>query len=304
MAARTSRLDRGGRRNIIGRRSSFNVRVPWEGRHIAEDGLEAYLADISRYKLLKGDEEKDLARQMEVGDDEARAKLIRANLRLVVSIAKNYIDRGLSFMDLIEEGNIGLMKAVERFDPDHGCKLSTYASWWIKQTIRRALIDKAKNVRVPAYMVEHIGKWKTCADEMRQVLGREPSADEIAKKLKLPPKRVAALRHAMGLQSYSSGRAEEEAYESLDQIAVDPKSTGDRFNDADRSELKHIMGSLLSEREAFVIKMRYGLEGASPETLEVIGGRIGLTRERVRQIEQRALRKLFLFLTQSKGGGG
>ena len=298
--SKSRKLDRSGGKRIIGRPFGHMGRYRREGRVIAEDGLEAYLADISRYKLLTGDQEKELAYLIRKGDEEARKRMIRSNLRLVVSIAKNYVDRGLSFMDLIEEGNLGLMKAIERFDPEVGCKLSTYASWWIKQTMRRALIDKAKNVRVPAYMIENISKWKQTADGLRQKFGREPSSEEVAAKLKLPPKKVATLKHAMSLQSYTTGRAEEEAYESLDQI---PSASPDGyFSEIDKSELEHVIVQILTEREALVIRMRFGLGGyKGPQTLETIGNKIGLTRERVRQIEQRGIRKMFLFLTDNRG---
>ena len=305
MASKSSRLDRKKRGRIIGRRGRRKgyagrwIRGPG-GRIIAEEGLQAYLADISHYELLTADEEKELARRIAKGDDEARKQMIRANLRLVVSIAKNYIERGLSFMDLIEEGNIGLMKAIERFDPELGCKLSTYASWWIKQTIRRALIDKAKNVRVPAYMIEHIGRWKAAADELRQKHGREPTSEEVASDLKLPPRKVAALKHAMSLQSFGTGASEDQVYDNLDQIPSE--SSGDYFSEMDRRELEHVIDQILTEREALVIQMRFGLgRERGPRTLEVIGTKIGLTRERVRQIEQGAIKKMFLFLTESKG---
>ena len=164
---------------------------------MSDTDITLYLREISRYRLLTPPEERELARRVRQGDQEARNEMVRANLRLVVSIAKNYVARGLSLLDLIEEGNIGLLKAVERFNPDEGCKFSTYASWWIRQTVRRALISKVKNVRVPAYMVEILTRWRRSTEKLTQHLGRAPSIDEVADDVGLSPSRLPILHRAI-----------------------------------------------------------------------------------------------------------
>ena len=262
--------------------------------------IAMYLREISRYDLLTIEGERALARRIRQGDQEARHDMVRANLRLVVSIAKHYVERGLSLLDLIEEGNIGLLKAVERFNPDEGCKFSTYASWWIKQTMRRALINKVKNVRVPAYMVEILTKWRRATQGLMQAHGREPSAEEVAAEVGLKPEKLPVLRRA--LLAYGGGpRGPQEVgfvHEIEDVSAPAPGGDDSAVDATDGRPLEHALAAVLSERENLVLKLRFGL-GAEPEslTLEQIGKRIGLTRERVRQIEAQALRKLFCFLT-------
>ena len=256
--------------------------------------IETYLTEISRFRLLTADEEKDLARRIRKGDVEARDRMTRSNLRLVVSIAKNYVDRGLVLLDLIEEGNIGLMRAVERFDPDLGCKFSTYASWWIKQTIRRALINKVKSVRVPAYMVELITRWKRTAAGLSQKIGREPTPDEVASALGLTPQKLTIVLRAMGAHSFGASADSPDVVQDLPDKTAVPRGF---MADFDIEEISKAMDAVLSEREKLILRLRYGLEGGEPMTLESIGGRIGLTRERVRQIQAHALRRLFVFLT-------
>jgi len=238
---------------------------------------------------------------------EARDRMIRCNLRLVVSIAKHYTERGMSFLDLIEEGNLGLLKAVMRFSPDQGCKFSTYASWWIKQTIRRALINKVKSVRVPAYMVEVLTRWKRATSTLAQKLGRDPSADEIGKFLKLTPSKIAIIRQALSASApIGRGGDADGSYDLEDVLAGVPSREEDagQLGDYDKEALRSALDFALTERERHIIELRYGLcavasgKDFEPFTLEKIGEAIGLTRERVRQIENQALRKLQIFLQQ------
>ncbi|HLX64015.1 MAG TPA: sigma-70 family RNA polymerase sigma factor [Planctomycetota bacterium] len=266
--------------------------------------VELYLSEISRYPLLTPDEEKDLARRIATGDEEARHDMIRCNLRLVVSIAKNYNDRGMSLLDLIEEGNLGLLKAVTRFSPDEGCKFSTYATWWIKQTIRRALINKVKAVRVPAYMFEELGRWKKTASMLAQKLGRDATPDEIGKQLKLSPAKIEIIRKALGATAPMGRGDSESSYELEDLMAGLPShDEPPEIEEWDREALRTAIDLGLTERERQVIELRYNM-GAEAEpaalTLEQIGERIGLTRERVRQIENHALRKLQLFIQNKR----
>jgi RNA polymerase primary sigma factor len=263
--------------------------------------LELYLHEISRYPLLKPAEEQELAGRVAEGDCEARDRMIRSNLRLVVSIAKNYMHRGMSLLDLIEEGNLGLLKAVGRFRPGQGCKFSTYASWWIKQTIRRALINKVKSVRVPAYMVELLSQWRRKGAEMSQKLGRDATPEEISRALKLTPSRRTAVRLALSASS-PIGRAPKPDGEQEGEDALAGLPSRDRapaLPEHDPEALGQALDYALSERERKILEMRYGLSSEGPFTLELIGERIGLTRERVRQLENQALQKLQFFLVQA-----
>ena len=250
--------------------------------------------------MLKRIEERELALLIARGDEEARNRMIRSNLRLVVSIAKHYTNRGMSLLDLIEEGNLGLLKAVGRFSPDQGCKFSTYASWWIKQTIRRALINKVKSVRVPAYMVEIVLRWKKTNSELSQLLGREPSSEEIGKAMGIARTKVNAILQALSASSPSGrGSGSDDAMDGEDRLASIPSRVEPvGLPDFDREVLRHALDYALTERERKVLELRYGLGEEEACTLELIGERIGLTRERVRQIENQALHKLNLFLAQ------
>ncbi len=227
--------------------------------------------------------------------------MIRSNLRLVVSIAKHYSRRGMSLLDLIEEGNLGLLKAVVRFSPDQGCKFSTYASWWIKQTIRRALINKVKSVRVPAYMVEILTRWKRKSAELAQQLGRDATPDEIGTALKFTKSKIAAIQQALSAAAPTGrGGDQDTAMDIEDLLAAVPTKDDSlaSLGDYDKEALAHALEYALTERERKIIELRYGLEDEGPLTLELIGQRIGLTRERVRQIENQALHKLELFMQQ------
>jgi RNA polymerase primary sigma factor len=265
----------------------------------SDSELELYLQEISKFALLKPHEERELAYRIAKGDKEARDHMVRSNLRLVVSIAKNYLHRGMTLLDLVEEGNLGLLKAVSRFSPDQGCKFSTYASWWIKQTIRRALINKVKSVRVPAYMVEILTQWRKTGSALAQKLGREASSEEIGRALKLSPSKVSAIRQALSA-SVPSGRgasSSDDAPEQDDMLSGIPsREEVGSLADYDREALVSALDLALTERERHILEMRYGLGGEEAATLERIGERIGLTRERVRQIENQALAKLLLFL--------
>jgi len=269
--------------------------------------VELYLNEISKFKLLTMADERELAHRIATGDNEARDRMIRSNLRLVVSIAKNYTERGMSFLDLIEEGNLGLLKAVGRFSPDQGCKFSTYASWWIKQTIRRALINKVKSVRVPAYMVEVLTRWKRASSALAQKLGRDPSVDEIGKFLKLSPNKIAIIRQALSASApVGRGGDGDGSFDLEDVLAGVPSKEEDTTlpGDVDRETLRAALDFALTDRERHIIELRYGMHATDtdaendPLTLESIGERVGLTRERVRQIENQALRKLQIFLEQ------
>ena len=261
--------------------------------------LLTYLREINRVPLLTGDQEKELSTvirdETRVSKDRAaaRERMIRANLRLVVNIARNYLNRGLTFMDLIEEGNLGLLRAVEGFEPLQGYRFSTYGSWWIKQAIRRALINKVKTIRIPAYMVELIAKMKSVQAELKSRLGRQPSIEEIAKKMKLPREKIAMMRRAAGTAAQSASQAPDTTL-GLSEMLADEKTPmpDEALFDEHEKETIHKLLDSIDEREAKVLRMRYGLGGEEPKTLKEIGEILGLTRERVRQIENEALKKL------------
>jgi RNA polymerase primary sigma factor len=269
---------------------------------VKEVGIEAYFKDINRIALLTAQEEKELARKVQAGDQKAREKMIKANLRLVVSIAKNYVDRGLSLLDLIEEGNLGLLKAVERFDPNEECRFSTYATWWIKQSIKRALIDTVKTVRIPSYMVEIISKWKNLAADLSIRLGRPPFFHEIAEELKIPPQHLGIIKTALRASSSSSQTISIENMWTLSEILEDKnaKQPEELLFDEVEVEMIERLLSIIDERDAKILRMRYGLDSGDPMTLKEIGEKVNLSRERVRQIENEALKKLYFIMTHQK----
>ncbi len=263
-----------------------------------ELGLETYFKEINQIDLLTPDEEKELAHRVRAGDPEAREHMARANLRLVVSIAKNYVDRGLSLLDLIEEGNLGLLKAVERFDPAEECRFSTYATWWIKQSIKRALIDTVKTVRIPSYMVEMIGKWKNATSELTIELGRRPFFHEVAEKLGIPEKNLGIIKTALRTSSSSSQTISLENMWTLSEVLEDKNARQPEeilFDSIEIEMIEKLLGTL-DERESTILRMRYGLVNGDPMTLKEIGERVNLSRERVRQIENEALKKLYYVL--------
>lgn len=259
-----------------------------------DHGLDTYLAEINEVPLLTAEEEISLAERIGQGDVEAREHMIRANLRLVVSIAKNYVNRGLSFMDLIEEGNIGLMKAVEKFDPQAGCRFSTYATWWIKQGIRRSLVNSVKTVRVPSYMSEIVSKWKAMAMELNYRLGRAPTSAEIAEELELPVANWNVVRDTVLSNSQPVHSMNEDASSVHTEMLEDPRTKTPEEEIFSNMELARLLELLdnIDEREASILRMRYGLETGRSMTLKAIGEELGMTRERVRQMEQEGLRKL------------
>jgi RNA polymerase primary sigma factor len=269
---------------------------------VKEVGLETYFKEINQISLLTAQQEKELAIEIRKGDVVAREQMIKANLRLVVSIAKNYVDRGLSLLDLIEEGNLGLLKAVERFDPAEECRFSTYATWWIKQSIKRALIDTVKTVRIPSYMVELISKWKNMASSLYIKLGRQPTFDEVAAALEIPPENLGIIKTAIRASNSSSQTISLENMWTLSEILEDKNAKEPveiLFDEVEIELIEKLLASI-EDRDAKILRMRYGLDNGDPMTLKEIGERVNLSRERVRQIETEALKKLYYILTHEK----
>jgi len=261
-----------------------------------DDSVKIYLKEIGRVPLLTAEEETDLARRLADNsqDEPARQRLAEANLRLVVSIAKKYVGRGMQFLDLIQEGNMGLLKAVDKFDYTKGFKFSTYATWWIRQAITRALADQARTIRIPVHMVESITKVKKISSQILHETGQEASPEEIARKLEMPVEKVLEImRIAQDPVSLETPVGEEEDSHLGDFIPDDQAPSPDEAasNAMLKEQLNEVL-STLTEREAKVMRMRYGLENGRQQTLEDVGKALGVTRERIRQIEAKALRKL------------
>ncbi len=271
---------------------NLDLSVP-EGVGI-EDPVKMYLREIGKVPLLSAEDEIELAKKMEEGDEEAKKKLAEANLRLVVSIAKRYVGRGLLFLDLIQEGNLGLIKAVEKFDYRKGYKFSTYATWWIRQAITRAIADQARTIRIPVHMVETINKLIRVSRQLLQELGREPTPEEIAAELKMPEERVREiLKISQEPVSLETPIGEEEDSHLGDFIQDDNVPVP--ADAAAFTLLKEQLGEVLStltEREQKVLRLRFGLDDGRARTLEEVGKEFNVTRERIRQIEAKALRKL------------
>ena len=259
-----------------------------------DDPVRMYLKDIGKVPLLSADKELELAYKMSLGDEEAKKQLVEANLRLVVSIAKRYVNRGMFFLDLIQEGNLGLMKAVEKFDYGKGYKFSTYATWWIRQAITRAIADQARTIRIPVHMVETINKVKKVSSQLLHEYGHDPSAEEIAERLDMPVDKVREImRVAQEPVSLETPIGEEEDSHLGDFIPDDDAPVPAEA--ASQTLLKEQLADVLktlTPREEKVLRLRFGLEDGRPRTLEEVGKEFNVTRERIRQIEAKALRKL------------
>lgn len=259
-----------------------------------DDAVRMYLKEIGKVPLLTGEQERELAIRMEQGDEDAKKKLCESNLRLVVSIAKRYLNRGLSFLDLIQEGNLGLIKAVDKFDYTKGYKFSTYATWWIRQAITRSIADQARTIRIPVHMVETINKLIRISRQLLQELGREPTSEEIAKEMGITVEKVREIKKiSQDPVSLETPIGEEEDSHLGDFIPDDdvPAPVESAAYSMLKEQLMEVLDTL-SEREKKVLMLRFGLEDGRPRTLEEVGKEFNVTRERIRQIEAKALRKL------------
>jgi RNA polymerase primary sigma factor len=256
--------------------------------------LETYLREINETPLLDAQEERDLATRIGQGDTRARDQMVRANLRLVVNIARGYSGKGLGLQDLIEEGNLGLLRAVEGFDPAMGTRFSTYASYWIKQSIKRALINTGKTIRIPAYMVELLSKWRRASARLTEELGRTPTPEEVARVLGLAKKKLPIIKKAIKIYNAMPQTDQAEAGWTLGDMVMDERQLTPDDALVESDCLHHVMEMLttMDQREATVLRMRFGLDGHDSRTLKEIGEQLGLTRERVRQIETEALNKM------------
>ncbi|MBI3881067.1 MAG: RNA polymerase sigma factor RpoD/SigA [Verrucomicrobia bacterium] len=272
----------------------LELRLPRE----AYDGNTAfnlYIREISQTPLLTREEEIQLARRIKRGDKNAREHMIKANLRLVVKIAREYEDYGLPLLDLINEGNIGLMKGVERFDPTKGAKLSTYASWWIKQSIKRGLANQSKTIRLPVHLVDKISRMRRVAMKLQDVFGREPTDEELGEELALPAGKVAMMRSAaIRPSSLDAPLGDEGDSSRLGDVLPDQTATTayQELEKKTRNEMVRDLLGTLDKREVTILRERFGLDGGDERTLEEVGGKFGVTRERIRQLQNSALQKL------------
>ena len=263
-----------------------------DGRTI--DLIKVYLKDISRYSLLTPEQEKKLALRCRAGDSEARKKLTEANMRLVISIAKPFKNRGLEFIDLIQEGNLGLMNAIKKFDPNKGFRFSTYATWWIRQAIQRAVYDKAQTIRIPVHAQAERLDLQRLKEEYQQAFGRKPTLKEISEELEMPLERIQMLEKTGGVSSLEKPVSEEGEGANQDEYLADPKalSPSKEAVSAVMSDQLDKVLEQLNEREREIIRLRFGLEGGRKHRLEEVTKKFNVTRERIRQIEQKALEKL------------
>ena len=258
------------------------------------DALQLYLREIGQVALITPKEEIALARRIKRGDKAAREHMIKANLRLVVKIAHDYDGLGLPLLDLINEGNIGLMKGVERFDPKKGAKLSTYASWWIKQSILRALANQSKTIRLPVHVVDKLAHLRRAETKLRDVLERDPTDEELAHEVKIDPRRVRRYRLASKAPVSLDAPIGDDELSRVAEVVADPNAAlpFDRIiQETDTSLVREVLATL-TERESAILSLRFGLEDGRPKTLEEVGERMGVTRERIRQIQEEALKKL------------
>ena len=260
----------------------------------SDSSLKLYLREISKTPLLTPEEEVQLAKRIKKGDKEARSHMIRANLRLVVKIAQDYAGYGLPISDLISEGNIGLMKAVERFDPKKGGKLSTYAAWWIKQSIKRALANQSKTIRLPVHMVDKIAKMRRISTILAEALGREPTDEELAEEIGLPRRKLAMLKQASQRPTSLDAPINEGEATEYGEIIGDERAANPLEMLSDKNLHGQLDGllSVLDDRERKIIDERFGLTGKKPMTLEEVGRQFGVTRERIRQLQNSALTKM------------
>ena len=260
----------------------------------SDSSLRVYLREISKTDLLTPQEEVELAARIRKGDKKARAHMIKANLRLVVKIAQDYSGYGLPLADLISEGNIGLMKAVERFDPEKGGKLSTYAAWWIKQSIKRALANQSKTIRLPVHMVDKIAKMRRISTILTEAMGREPTDEELAEELGIPRRKLALLKRASQRPTSLDAPVNEGESTDYSEIIGDEKAVNplDALADKNLHNQLDTLLEVLDEREHRIIDARFGLDGKKPMTLEEVGREFGVTRERIRQLQNVALDKM------------
>jgi len=269
-------------------------RSRWSPDESVKSSLDIYFREIDQTPLLTAEEERKLAYRIAEGDVAARDQMVRANLRLVVNIARSYGGKGLSLPDLIEEGNLGLLRAVEGFDPTMNTRFSTYASYWIKQAIRRALVNTAKTIRIPVHMVELLAKWNRASVQLQDQLGRTPTPEEIARKVGLPKKKLASIQKAIRVSTVGPQPETNEEGWSINDLVMDGKSKPPDTEMVETDDRQYVLQLLskMDPREATVLRMRFGLGDEEPKTLKEIGESLGLTRERVRQIESEALHKL------------